>query len=101
MIWFWDHYVPNHDERVNPYAAPLRATELSGLPPAYILTAEYDVLRDEAESYGEKLQAAGVKATTSRYDGVIHGFLRRHMFFDRGKAALDEVSKVLRDALGT
>jgi acetyl esterase/lipase len=76
MKWFWDAYTTNPDERASIYASPLRATteQLKGLPPALIITAENDVLRDEAEAYGRKLDAAGVDTTVTRYNGMIHDF---------------------------
>jgi acetyl esterase len=100
MAWYWDLYVPDLSLRSHPDAAPLRAGDLTGLPPALVVTAEYDVLRDEGEAYARRLAEAGVAARLVRYDGMIHGFLRRHHLLDRGKAALDEVAGALRDALG-
>ncbi len=73
MIWFWDHYAPP-EARVNPDASPARATDLSGLAPAVVLTAEHDVLREEGESYAEALEKAGVQITHRRYAGQMHGF---------------------------
>ena len=74
MIWFWDHYLPESSRRAEPDASPLRAENLSGLPPAVILTAEYDVLRDEGEAYAERLREANVPADLKRYAGQMHGF---------------------------
>jgi acetyl esterase/lipase len=76
MKWFWDSYTTDPVERSNVYASPLRATteQLKGLPPALIQTAENDVLRDEGEAYGRKLDAAGVDVTVTRYNGMIHDF---------------------------
>jgi acetyl esterase/lipase len=64
-----------------------------------VVTAEYDVLRDEGETYARRLAEAGGAARLIRYDGMIHGFLRRHHLLDRGKDALAEVARALRDAL--
>jgi acetyl esterase len=74
MIWFWDHYVPESSRRKEPDAAPLHADDLSGLPPAVILTAEFDVLRDEGEAYAERLTEANVPTDLKRYAGQMHGF---------------------------
>ena len=73
MKWFWDQYTDKSD-RTNPYASPIHADTLKNLPPALVMTAEYDVLRDEGEAYGERLKAEGVDAEVIRYDGFIHGF---------------------------
>lgn len=74
MEWFWDHYVPNPSDRLNSEASPLYATDLAGLPPAIVLTAGHDVLRDEGEEYASKLMKAGVPVTFQRYDDQTHGF---------------------------
>lgn len=76
MQWFWNAYTTDEAERAQIFASPLRATvgQLVGLPPALIQTAEKDVLRDEGEAYGQKLDAAGVDVTVVRYNGMIHDF---------------------------
>jgi acetyl esterase len=76
MKWFWDAYTTDVGARKEIYASPLQATaaQLKGLPPALIQTAEFDVLRDEGEAYGRKLDAAGVDVTVTRYEGMIHDF---------------------------
>ncbi|MGK8488604.1 alpha/beta hydrolase [Nocardia asiatica] len=73
LRWYWRQYLGSHDG-ADPYANPLRA-EMSGLPPAFIVTAEFDPLRDEGESYGQRLRRAGVAAEIHRYDGMFHGFM--------------------------
>src|ERR1044072_5544873 len=76
MKWMWDLYTTDPKQRKEIYASPLQATveQLTGLPPALIQVAQSDILRDEGEAYGRKLDAAGVKVTTVRYDGMIHDF---------------------------
>lgn len=74
MAWFWDHYAPKAEDRLEPDASPLRAPDLSGLPPAIIVTAEYDILRDESEAYAERLRAAGVPVTFRQFDRQMHNF---------------------------
>ena len=75
MEWFWAHYLSDAAEADHPHASPLRAPDLAGLPPAYVMSAEYDPLRDEAERYGERLRAACVPAEITRRPGMNHGFL--------------------------
>jgi len=76
MSWMYDMYIPDLEKRKEIYASPLQASvkQLQGLPPTLIMVAENDILRDEGEAYGRKLLEAGVKATTIRYNGVIHDF---------------------------
>lgn len=76
MVWFWDNYTTDAKERKQIYASPLQATteQLKGLPPTLIQTAEFDVLRDEAEAYARKLDTAGVQVKAVRYNGMIHDF---------------------------
>ena len=74
MIWFWDHYLPDPSLRTQPDASPLHTENLSGLPPAVIITAEHDVLRDEGEAYSSRLQEANVPVDIQRIAGQMHGF---------------------------
>jgi acetyl esterase len=96
MKWFWSLYVQDEGEANHPYVSPLQAENLSDLPQALIITAEYDPLRDEGEAYGKRLQKAGVKVVLLRYDGMIHGFLRMTARLDKAKAALNEVAGALK-----
>jgi acetyl esterase len=98
MKWFWDHYLNNPSEASNPYAAPLRARDLSGLPPAFVITAEYDPLRDEGERYAERLREANVRTAMSRYDGMNHGFLFWVGLVDQAGDAMAEACAWLRGA---
>jgi len=98
MRWFWRNYLNNEEEGRNPYASPLRAADLAGLPPALIVTSEYDPLRDEGEAYGELLRAAGVPVKVSRYDGMIHGFFWMGGVLDRTRHLVDEIAAEVRAA---
>jgi acetyl esterase len=92
MAWFWDHYAPAPEARLHPDASPLRSTNFAGLPPAVILTAEHDVLRDEGELYATRLIKAGVPVTHRRFDGQMHGFFTRGDRLPGAAAALDYVT---------
>jgi acetyl esterase len=96
MRWFWNHYLTSAAEADNPYVSPLRAANLRGLPPALIITAEYDVLRDEGEAYGKRLKEAGVRTTVTRYDGMHHGFFQMYGLVDQAASALDEAAAWLK-----
>ena len=91
-----DFYVPIEEERSNPYAAPSLASNLHALPPAMIITAECDPLRDGGELYGQRLQEAGVPATITRYDGMVHSFIHFGTLVPQANQALDEVIHTLR-----
>ncbi len=99
MQWFWDHYVPDAKERSNPYAAPLEG-ELSGLPPALVMTAEYDPLRDEGEAYAAALRAAGCEAQVTRYDGLIHGFFGMYDAIAAARTAMQQATDALVAHIG-
>ncbi|MGH7896202.1 MAG: alpha/beta hydrolase, partial [Candidatus Binatia bacterium] len=82
MEWFWGHYLRSGADGEEAYASPLRAKDLRGLPPALVITAEFDPLRDEGEAYARRLREAGIPTTASRYDGTIHGFFAMTAFID-------------------
>jgi acetyl esterase len=99
VIWYINHYLNNKEEKTNPLASPLLAPDLSGLPPALVITAEFDPLRDEGEQYARKLEEAGVPLRLSRYNGMIHGFMTMAGFLDQGRQALSEIATALQGAL--
>jgi acetyl esterase/lipase len=98
MVWLWNQYLEEVGDGNSALASPLRATTLTGLPPAIVITAEFDPLRDEVEAYAARLRADGVTVELVRYDGQIHGFFGNAMI-DDGVTALDRVSAALRTAL--
>jgi acetyl esterase len=95
MEWFMGHYRPDVADQK---ASPMAAADLSGLPPALVITGEFDPLRDEGEAYAERLRAAGVPVVQTRYDGMIHGFFGLRAIFDASTKAMDEATRTLRDA---
>jgi len=74
MKWFWNHYLRESDDGLNPYASPLVAKDLASLPPAHVIIAEFDPLRDEGRAYAERLNEAGLLTRFSSYDTMVHGF---------------------------
>lgn len=92
MRWFWDHYAPRDVARTDPLLAPLRAPDLSGLPPAIVLTAEYDVLRDEGDAYADRLRAAGVPVESRRFLGQMHMFFTLVNILPGAAAAMSYVA---------
>ena len=101
MVWFFDCYLSSEADASNPYVAPMLAEDLSSLPPAFVLTCEYDPLRDEGEAYAKRLQEAGVPVKLSRYDGMIHAFYNAGIPFSRTWDAIDETAGEMRKAFGT
>jgi acetyl esterase len=99
MLWAWECYVPDPARRHDPLASPLRAADFAGLPPASVLTADHDPLRDEAEDYAARLRAAGVAVTARRYLGVIHGFVSLPFATPLANRALDDLASDLRASL--
>lgn len=101
MVWYWNHYLQSDADASNPYAAPLQAQDLGGLPPAIVITAEFDPLRDEGEAYARRLEGAGVPTTCTRYDGMIHGFFGMAAAVDKGKQAIDQAASMLKAAFSS
>jgi acetyl esterase len=99
MTWFWDHYAPDPAARVHPGAAPLRTADLSRLPPAVVLTAEHDVLRDEGELYATRLLKAGVPVRCRRFAGQMHGFFTMTGLLPGADEALDYVTAAVSEAI--
>jgi len=100
MRWFWNHYLRESSDGLQPYASPLLADNLTNLPPAHIITAGFDPLRDEGEAYAKRLEEAGVPTSTSRYDTMVHGFLDFASLKQTG-AAIEEIATELHKAFGT
>ena len=98
MVWYWNHYANSEADAHNPYMAPLRAQDLHGLPPALVITAEYDPLRDEGELYAARLREAGVSVTATRYNGMIHGFFNLGGIMEQGNVAITEAAAALHAA---
>jgi acetyl esterase len=99
--WYWGMYLAAPQDGTDPLASPLRAADLTGLPPATVITAEYDPLRDEGELYASRLEQAGVPAPLIRYDGMMHGFFTMVGVLDTAREAVAEAAARLRAAFGT
>lgn len=100
MDWFDEHYISSPGDRLDPRVSPLRAADLSNLPPAYLVTAGHDPLRDEGAAYAEALRRAGVPVTHIDYEGMIHGFWNMSGFLDEARASIEAAAAALRRALG-
>jgi acetyl esterase len=96
VAWYWSHYLSTESDGRDPLASPLLADSLAGLPPALVITAEYDPLRDEGERYAGRLAADGVPVEISRYDGMAHGFFTMTGALEESRRALDQVADRLR-----
>src|SRR5918998_947953 len=105
MAWFWDAYLPEHDQRFAITVSPLRASldDLAGLPEAFLIVDENDVLRDEGEAYARRLTEAGVRTTSVRFNGIIHDFMMLNPLRSTAAttAAVEQAVHILRKALGT
>ena len=96
--WFCHHYLNCAEDRLNPSVSPLLTPDLSRLPPALVITAGFDVLRDEGESYAKRLKEAGVSVKCTRYEGMIHGFMSMDGLLDQARNGIEEASTALREA---
>lgn len=96
--WYWRHYLNTPADGDNPLASPLRAADLTGLPPATVITAEYDPLRDQAEQYADRLRAEGVPVRLRRYPGMVHGFFTMSGVLDAARDAVAYAAAGLRAA---
>ena len=99
MIWFWDHYAPDEAQRKETDASPLQADDLSGLPPAVVILAEYDVLRDEGQDYADRLRESGVPVEVHVHPGQMHGFFTLLMLPGHDEA-IDQLTTSLDTHLG-
>ncbi|KQZ72160.1 alpha/beta hydrolase [Nocardioides sp. Root151] len=99
MQWFWAHYLGAADFEEGTYALPNRVENLAGLPPAFVATAECDVLRDEGEAYAARLDEAGVLTQTKRYEGMIHGFFWALGALPSGAAIYSDIAQFLDKVL--
>lgn len=99
MDWFLDQYVSSREEHDDPRMSPLRAKDFAGLPPAHVITAGFDPLKDEGRAYADRLAAAGVKVTHKEYPGMIHGFFAMAGVLDQGRIAIKEATQALKAAI--
>jgi acetyl esterase/lipase len=99
MTWAFQQYLPHGVDRADPYVFPLRATDLSGLPPALVVTAEFDPLRDEGRAYVQRLRAAGVAVEHIHLKDQMHGFLLQEAIIDHAREAVDHFADAIRQGL--
>jgi acetyl esterase len=100
MRWFYDHYARTPADFDDWRFSPMHAPDLAGLPPALVVTAEYDPLRDQGEAYGQRLREAGVRTEIVRGDGLFHGFFGMHVFLPPARDAWDVAVAALGKAFG-
>ena len=100
MRWFYSHYLDDPSHGAHPRVSPIRADDLSGLPPAFVITAEYDPLRDQGVAYAAAMEAAGTPCDCRTYDGLFHGFLSMIEWIDAGKVAFDDAVTALDRGFG-
>ena len=100
MRWFWGHYLAREEEGAEAKASPIRAESLAGLPPAYVITAGFDPLRDEGDAYAAKLIEAGVPVELDRYEGMIHGFCIYLGRLDEAGVSVARMAAALRSSFG-
>ena len=101
MEWFWSHYVTSTSDAENPLVSPLRAADVAGLPPALVITAEFDPLRDDGELYADRLRDAGVPVRYTEYKGMIHGFYWMIGVMDQARDLHAEIAREVRAAFGS
>jgi acetyl esterase len=101
MQWFYDCYVRGSTDAADWRISPLQAPDVSGVAPAFIVTAEYDPLRDEGEAYAQRLRDADVAVGQYRYDGMVHAFFGLSAAFDDSRDAIERAGTELRRAFGT
>jgi acetyl esterase len=99
MDWFWGHYAPDAEQRAHPDASPLRAESLAGLPPAYVVVAEYDPLKEDGLRYAARLEEAGVPVTVTTYDDQMHAFFSMPNFIDVGNKAIAAAGAAIKAAV--
>jgi len=98
MQWFYSHYLNDPAEGADPRVSPVRASNLAGLPPAFVITAEFDPLRDQGIAYADAMRAAGTPVDGRTYEGMFHGFMSMLDWVDAGKVAFDDATDALRAA---
>jgi acetyl esterase len=99
MDYFWGHYLARPEDGRNPHASPIKAESLAGLPPAMVITAECDPIRDQGEAYAQRLRESGVPVSVKRYEGAIHVFFNLAGVIDSGKQAIRDAGAALKKAL--